>query len=816
MSKLPDDMRLAARRLRRSPGFTLLAVASLALAIGANSAVFRLVDAVLFARPPFPDPERVVRLWEERPSRGWSRFGVSAPAFVDWREDVRSLAALAAYTRRSANLAGPDRPQRVEVIEATADVFSVFGLVPSLGRPYHREEETAGRDAVAVLAFDFWRDALASDPAIVGRTLVLDGVPHVVTGVLPPAARAAFDGAPIWRPLVIGDDTRRGARWLEVVARVRAGTDVRAARAELEAVASGHARQYPETNEGWTTALVPLREARAEDSRALLIALWAAAGLVLLIACANIAGLMIARRADREGEMAVRAALGAGPAQLARLAATESLMIAALGGGAGLLLAAVLGRVVAAVVGGASAEATPLVDLRLLAFTALATLVTGLAFGVAPAVGQRRAGVQEALRAAGRGATPSGLGARRVLVGLELAVAVALISAAGLLVRSVGRLLAVDPGFDPRGVLAWRVAPPQSRPLAGETEDAFIPRYLAERDRMAAFYDRLLDRLRALPGVQAAGAVNRLPLTGRWWTISFTAEGQPEPPAGEKASARGRVVTPGYFAAMGIRLRAGRVFDARDVAGAPAVALVSESLARRVWPGEDPVGSRLVADERPVLVVGVVADVRLEGLDAEAPQAIYVPFAQATFGLFPDWGLDMVVRSATDPAALAAAVRREVEAVDPTLPVFALRPLEDVVAASLARRRVAMSLLAAFATLAAVLSAVGLYGVVSQSARRRTQEIAVRVALGARRRDVGGLILKEGLVLALAGGALGLATALAAGRLLSTLLFGVGPHDVATLVGSSLLLGVIAVGASLAPALTAARADPLVALRDQR
>jgi predicted permease len=817
MSKLPDDLRLAVRRLRQSPGFTALAVTSLALAIGANSAVFGLVDRVLFARLPFPEPHSLVRVWEERPARGWTRFGVSAPAFAEWRERLAALESLAAYTRRSVNLAGPDRPQRVQVVEATADVFRVFGLAPSLGRAFRPEEETAGRNTVAVLAFDFWRDAFASDPAAVGRTIALDGVPHVVVGVLPREMAAAFPQAQVWRPLVIGLDDRRGARWLETVGRLRAEVHLETARSQLSELARRHEREYPDTNRGWTTAIVSLQEARAEGPRPLLVTLWAAVAVVLLVACANVAGLVMARTAEREGDLAVRAALGAEPSRLARLIATESVLVALLGGGAGVLLAVASQKLLMIAVGSTLPAASASVDARVLAFTVLATLATGLAFGLAPIsqVGALR--LEQVLRGAGRGAPPPRLRARRLLVSLELAMAVALISAAGLLVRTVQELIEVNAGFDPGGVLTLRVAPPQSRPHALQSEQEFVRVYLAERGRMAAFYDRVLERVRALPGVQAAGAINRLPLTGAWWTIGYAAEGQPPPPPGETPGASGRVVTPGYFQTMRIPLRSGRLLTEVDTADTPAVAVVSESLARRAWPGQQAVGRRLVVDERPgVTVVGVVGDVRLEGLDVEPPQVIYVPFAQATFGLFPDWGLDLVVRTGGAASALAVPVREQVAAVDRGLPVFGVRPLDDVVAGSMGRRTAALRLLATFAILASLLSAVGLYGVVAQAARQRTREIGVRMALGAKRRDICRLVLREGLALALAGGVLGLAAAAAGGRLLSSLLFGVRPSDPPTLIATLAVLGLMAVGASLAPALRASRSDPLVVLREDR
>jgi putative ABC transport system permease protein len=817
LSRLPYELRLALRRLRKSPGFTALVAGSLALAIGANTAVFALVNGVLFLRLPFPDAGRLVRLWEERPDRGWSRFGVSAPAFADWREQLRSLDSLAAYSRGSVNVAGPDRPQRVPVVEATADVFRVLGLPPRLGRGFVRDEEAAGRERVAVIAFDFWRDTFASDPAAVGRTIALDGAAHVVIGVLPPEASAAFDGAQVWRPLVIGVDDRRGARWLEAIGRLRPETSVPAARAELAALAARHALAYPDTNTGWTAALLPLREARAESARPLLVALWAAAGLVLLITCANVAGLLLARGAEREADLAVRAALGARPGRLALSIVTESLLLALLGGAGGALLAVAGRGLLARVAGTPLPAAAAALDGRVLAFTVLATLVTGLAFSLPAAARAGGARLESVLRGTGRGAPRPRLRARRVLVGVELSVAVVLLSATGLLLRSVRALLEVSPGFQPAGVLTLRVAPPQSSPRAGQSEEEFVRSYLAERERMAGFYDRLLERVRRLPSVQSAGAVNRLPLTGSWWSIAYAPEGAPPPAPGEKPSASGRVVTAGYFEALRIPLRAGRLLAESDTAAAPPVVVISESLARHAWPGQDALGRRLVVDEGPAArVVGVVGDVRMSGLDAEAPEVVYVPFAQAMFGLFPDWGLDVVVRTTGDPLALAARVRDEVAAADPGLPVFAVRSLEDIVAASFGRRTAARNVLAAFAGMAVLLAALGLYGVVSQSARQRTRELGVRVALGAQRADICRMILGEGLALALIGGAAGLVAAAASGRVLATLLFGVRPADPATLLAAAAVLAALAAAASLAPALRASRADPVAALRDDR
>ncbi|HEV7501644.1 MAG TPA: ABC transporter permease, partial [Vicinamibacteria bacterium] len=625
MLNFMDDVRLAWRRLARSPTFTAVAVTTVALAIGANAAVFGLVDAVLFTRLPLARPDRIVRLWEERPSRGWTHFGVSALAFQDWQRDTRSFAHLAAYTRRSANLIGTRDPARVEMIECTAEMAEVLGLHPRRGRFFLPGEEARGRDRVAVLSHEFWKTAFGSSEEVVGRTITLDGVPHVVIGVLPAEASAVFDAVQIFRPLALAGDDRRGARWLEVIGRLADGATLETSRAELALLARRQERDEPETNTGWTATAVSYEEVRTEGARPLLLAVWAGVGLVLLVAAANVAGLVLARAAEREKELAVRAALGAPPSALARLVAMEGFVLAALGGAAGglaalgarALLLELLGDVI-------DAHAAAPFGAPTLGFVVLTTAATGAAFALGPAWRARRLSLDLARKGDGRGGAGSRLRARRVLAVAEMAAAVVLLAGAGLLVRSVRGLLAVPAGFEPAGALAFRIAPPQSPPGAGQSEADFAKTYFAERDRAALLYARLCDALRGLPGVTVAGAVNRLPLTGRWWSISISAGDQPPPPLGEGPSASGRVITPGYFDAMGMALRAGRRFtDADSGEGAP-VAIVSESLAKRTWPGQDAIGRPLVVDRRSgVTVVGVVADARVDGLDEDPPPIVY-------------------------------------------------------------------------------------------------------------------------------------------------------------------------------------------------
>jgi predicted permease len=814
MTTLRDDLWLGRRRLARSPAFTAVVVTTLALAIGANAAVFGLVDSMLLTPLPLPQAERIVRLWEERPSRGWARFGVSAPTFLDWRRDARSFSFLVAFTGRAANLAGSGDPQRIEVTECTADLAGVLGSRPRLGRFFRRDEEARGRDAVVVLSDESWRSAFGSRADVVGTEITLDGVPHVVIGVMPPEASAAFAGSRIWRPLALEGDVRRGARWLAVMGRLAPGSTLAASRAELAVLARRHERDHPATNTGWTATAVSLEEVRTEAMRPLLLAVWAAVALVLLVASANVAGLMLTRVGEREAELAVRAALGAPPARIARLLATEGVMLAVLGGVLGVPAALAARAAVSLVLDDVTGAFTPTVlGGRLVASVAAATAVTAIALAAASAR-SARAPLEASLRASSRGATPSRLRARRALAVAEMAVAVVLVSGTGLLVRTVHRLVGVSPGFDPGGVLVARVAPAQSRPAPGQSEAEFVRTYLAERDRAAVFYDRLLERLRALPGVTVAGAVNRLPLTGRWWAISAAAEDQPSAATGETPSAAGRVATPGYFEAMRIPLRAGRLFAPSDGRASAPVAVISESLARLTWPGRAAIGRRMVIDDqRGVTVVGVVGDVRVEGLDAAAPPIVYVPFAQAAFGLFPDWGMDLVVRTRAEPSALAAALRAEVAGLDPALPVFAVRTADDVLGGWMARRRAALILFGAFAVITVTLAAVGLHGVLAQAARQRTREIGVRVALGARPLDIARLVLGEGLSLAAAGVMIGVAAATVTGRVLSGLLYGVTPGDPATIAATAAVLSALAVGIASGPARRASRVDPLVALR---
>jgi predicted permease len=815
MDGFRDDLRAAVRGLRKSGMFAVVVVSLLALGIGANSALFSLVNKALLEPLPYPEPQRLVQLWESKPENGLFRFGVSAPAFHDWPLESHGVERWLASSTSSANLAGPDRPQRVRVARVAGDLVGVLGLGPIRGRSFRPDEQSPGRDAVVLVSEEFWRSGLAADESIVGKTLTLDGVPHEVVGVLPRTVGFPFEDVQVWKPLALpsGPD-RRGARWLEVFGRLAPGVDVRQARAEMEGLAARHAAAYPGTNKGWTIETVAFHEVTAGELKPTLLLLWSAVVLVLLVAGANVASLLLLRGMARARDVAVRAALGAGSLRIARLLLLESVLLALVGGVAGVVLGSGFVRIVGGLLGDAFPRPAAL-DGRAVLFSLGLALATGLLSGLLPALSASRAPLDVALRSSARGlAGAASLASRRFFVAAEIAVAVVLLVGAGLVVRSFLNVLDVPPGFDARRALTFRVAPAQVQPAANETEEQFLARYLGQRDRVAGFYDALLAGIGSRPGVEAVGAVNRLPLTGHWWSISVQPEGAPPVPRDQQPIAYGRVVSPGYFRAMGIPLRTGRDFTALD--DKDPVIVVSESFVRRHWPGADPLGRRVAVDtlDGPWLsVVGIAGDVRGDGLEQEAKPTFYVPLRQATYGFYPDWGMDVVVRTRTAPEAAAGLVRDEVRRLDPSLPIFAVETLEARLAGSMARRRATAQLFAGFAAVALVLAATGLAGLVAFSVRSRVREMGVRAALGARPRDLVSLVLREGLVLAAVGAAAGLAGAAALGRLLGSFLYATPALDPPTFALTAGLLGAVALAACYGPAHRAGRLDPLAALR---
>jgi predicted permease len=805
----------AIHALVRRPAFTASVALTLGLGVGANVAVFSLVDASLLTPLPYPEADRLVLAWEARPERGWKRFGVSAPAYRDWRERVTSLQHLVAFHVAEANLEGALGAERVNVLHATADLLPTLRLRPHLGRGLEPGDERPGATA-ALLGFGAWRRVFWSDPGVLGRSLRVGRESVTVVGVLGPEIGAPFASADLVRPLAVGDDARRGARWLTVLGRLAPGHTRAEAQSELEALALRHTRDFPDTNTGWTVTLVGLPEAAREDGRLTLLLLSGAVGLVLLLACANVAQLLLVRTLARERELAIRAALGAGPSRLAQPVLAEALVLAALGGASGLVIALAGHGLLRAAVPESGTAATVL-DGRALAAGLAFAVLSGLLVALLPVAHAWRASGPLTLRSLGStAATPVRRRSRQALVVAQLAVAFTLLAGAGVLVRTVRHLLNVDLGFRPESTLAFRVAPPQVVPAAGQSEEAFIAALLEDRDRAAAFYADMLDRWRAAPGVVSAGAVNRLPLTGGWWVMGFEVEGRAKAAPGDDRSAFGRVVTPGYFATMGMRLRAGRDFSAFDSAGGQPVVVIDDALARREFGETSPLGTRLRIDERTLAtIVGVVSGTRTLGLDRPASPTFYVPLTQSQFGFYPDWGMDVVVRTARDPGALVPQVRRLLREQDPTLPAYAVRTLEELVTRALGPRRDALRLLGAFSLLALLLAALGLYGVLAQLARERAREFGVRLALGARALQIGTLVLADGLRLAVLGAGLGLLGALVSGRALQGLLHGVAPADPLALAGSAGLLVASAALAALPSILRAARLDPAAVLRDE-
>ena len=802
METFLQDLRYAVRALLRAPGFTAAAVLTLALGIGANTAIFSVVNAVLLRSLPYPDPDRLVSVFHF--AKG-NETTMSPANFEDLRAQATSYEAMAAYYGSGLTLTGRDEAVRLEGAEVTGAFFDVLGVRPLLGRGFRPDENEAGKSDVAVLSHSLWKNRFAGDRGVVGRTVLLDGTPHTVVGVMPegfsfPARRDVWipvtkDGA--WGP------GNRGAWWISVIGRLKEGVTPERADTEARAVAARLEKAYPDVNTGVSFTALPAHEAIVGDVRGKLLVLLAGVGFVLLIACANVANLLLARSAARRGEIAVRIALGAGRGRLVRQFLTESAILGLLGGGAGLLLALYGTEVLVAL----KPQGIPRldgvgVDGTVVAFTLGLSLLTGLLFGLVPALQLTRPGLVEELKEGGRGTQGGRRSARTrgALVLAQTALAVMLLAAAGLLLRSFLLLQGVDPGFEKGQALVFRVSVPGSA-----YDDA----------RAVVFYDRLLERMRAIPGVQQAGAVMGRPMGGLGFGFSFEVDGWPEALPGQAPVMETRVATPDYFRAMGIPLLRGRAFTAADRAGSPQVVVLSESGVRKFFPNEDPMGKRIqlgwgLGEDRFAggTVVGIVRDVKHFGLDEEEEPEIYLPHAQT-----PMKSMDVVLRTAVAPTSVLSAVRREVAALDPNVPVFKVETLEEVVGQSVSQPRFYTLLLGIFAAVALALAGIGIFGVTAYGVAQRTRELGIRMALGATAGEVVGLVVRQGMRVAAAGVALGLVGALLATRALRSMLFGVGAGDPITLVGVTAFLAAVALLACWIPARRAARLDPMAALR---
>jgi putative ABC transport system permease protein len=805
MDHLTQDVRYAVRRLVKSPGFTLVAVLTLALGIGANSAIFSVVNGVLLEPLPYPYADRLVGVYHV--SEG-QRAVMSGPNFTDVARTASSFENIAAVSTGRAILTGDGEPARLFVAEVSASLFNVLRVAPALGRAFNADENTPGRNNVAILSHGLWEQRFGSDPGVVGRTITLDGVSKQVVGIMP----RGFDypsQRQVWLPIDYDENfatKQRGAWFLQVVARLKPGVTPAQAAAEVELIGRNLERQYPEANSTVGMTAFPLLEDMVGDIRPAVLVLLGAVGFVLLIACTNVANLLLARAAARESEMAVRTALGAGRGRLVRQLLTESVLLSLLGAGLGLLFA-VWGveLLVNLKPDGIPRLDNVEVDGVVIAFTVAVAVVTGVLFGLVPAFAATR-GVAASLKDAGRGAV-TGRGGARVrgaLVVAELALAVMLLAGAGLLMRSFMKLQAVDPGFRPEQALTFEISLPDSR-------------YLEDPARIA-FFDRLLPRLRNLPGARSAAAVMGLPLSGLDFIISFQVAGRPPLPSSLQPAMQVRVATPDYFSAIGIPIRRGRAFTEDDRAGTPRVVVITEAAAREFFPGEDPIGKTIQlgwgrGPGKPTAggeVVGIVGDVKDEGLAEANPPAIYMPYRQ-----WPVSFMAVVVKTALPPASLGDAVRAEVGAIDPNLPISNVRTLDTIVAKSISQQRFYMLLLAIFAAVALVLAAIGIFGVLSYAVSQRTREIGIRMALGAPGGSVIGLIVRQAMLLVAAGVAAGTGLALLLSRTISRMLFSVTPTDPATFASVAALLALVALCASYLPARRATRVDPIVALRSE-
>jgi putative ABC transport system permease protein len=796
------DLRHGARMLRKSPTFTVSAVFILAIGLGGTVSIVTLLDTLLFRPLPYLEAERVMTLWQRRAAVPEELEDVSPANFLDWRERSVSFSALAAVVPYSHDYTGGSEPEVLFGAQVTEGFWDALGMQPALGRGFLPEEHVRGARAVVIISHGLWQRRLGSDPAIVNKTIRMDDEPWTIVGVLPRAFAPQLMPRPgeleVWTPKIIQDHEKRtrGSAWWNVVGRLKPGISREAAQREMEAISAGLAREHAATNAGVSAAVVPLREHLMGEIKTPLLLMFGAVVLVLGIGCANVASLLLARGMEREREFAIRSALGAGRARLVRQLVSESLMLSGIAAVCGVAFARWgIGGIVALAPTGVLRLQEASIDGRALLIAGALTTLTAVGFGLLPALEFSRPRL-DAMRE--RGGAP-GRSFRRSLVAAEVAFALVLLTGAGLLIRSFNRLTAVDPGFSTTGVVQLQV---------------FVYERHLTPERTRTFFTTTLSRIRALPGVQAAGAVSAMPFAVANINIKSPLDivGRPAGSDRERRGAYVTIATPGYFETMRIPLRAGRLFEDRDTERAPTVALVSDSLRRREWPGEGAVGKRIGVRWQgrrvEAEVVGVVSEIRHDGLDSVPRPEVFLPLAQLPFG-----SMTYVVRADVESAGLIDAVKREVWTVDPVQTFYDTARLDRLVSASVVRQRFSMTLMSALALLALVLCATGIYGVISFTTTQRTREIGVRMALGADGRAIRRMVLREGSAVIGAGLIVGLAGALALSRFLGRLLFEVQPGDPATMLTVCLLLGGVGLAACYLPARRATRIDPVAALR---
>ena len=803
MDTLIQDLRYGIRTLLKNPGFTAVAAITLAVGIGANTAIFSVVNATLLRPLPYADPDRLSVVTIDRLEQGRG-FAVSKSDFLILKEQMQGFEKLAATTPDRLNLTGVQEPERVAALWVTADFFSILGVPPVLGRGFVADEDRPGKPPVAVVSHGLWQRHLSGDQGAIGRSITLNDQTYTVVGVMPKDF-SFLRGFDVWPVLQLTPPTRRPPFFYRLVGRLKPGVGEPQLRVELAAMHDRVESAWPDPQKtGWAFEAEPLKEFITGATRPALLVLWAAVGCVLLIATANVANLLLSRGATREREIAVRAALGAPRRRLVRQLLTESLVLAGLGGGLGLVLALWGIDLLSALEPGTLPRMGEVrVDRGVLVFTSLLSLASGVLFGLAPALQVSRTRLNETLKEGGRAATET-RGRQRLrglLVVGQMALALMLLVAAGLMVKSFMRLQQVDPGFDSRGLLTVQLSLSKAR--------------YPDARQQAAFYARLLERTRSLPGVQAAGVSDSIPPDRLGILEMFDVEGQPVPTGQSLPLAEEVLIGTDYFRALGIPLLQGRPPAPQDNADAPPVAWINETMARRYFPGGDAVGKHIRAggfgpDDPWITIAGVAGDVKYNGLAADRAPTIYVPYEQQAFW---DGEMHLAVRSSSGPESLIAAVRREVQALDPGLPLASVKTGEELLASAVGRPRFQALLIGIFALVALLLAAVGIYGVISYSTAQRTHEIGLRMALGARSRDVLRLVLGQGMKLALLGTGLGVIGALSLTGLMKGLLFGVSATDPLTFALIAMLLAAVAILACYIPARRATRVDPMIALR---